>query len=128
MVVSRAVNLAAGAVQVALQVASLPAIQAVTGAAVDAFLRTNGCFVGAQSIQFTARDLIVFSSLADARGLTAFSRIDASTMMRRRIVRVLGKCNQRRRKHESKHRGNDWPDTHVVLSFAALARHRALPD
>jgi hypothetical protein len=123
-----AVDLATCPIQVALQIPSLPPIQAVTGSTIDTFLCANRGSVGAQSIKLATRDLVVLSSLANTRGLTPLASVDPRTMMHRRIVRVLGKGDHGRREHESKHCRNQWPNRHVVPSFATLARRAYLSD
>jgi len=104
---SRSIDLAAGAIEIALQVLSLPATQAISGTTVDTLLGANRGFVGAQSIQFSACNLILVSSGADPRDLPVLSRVDSGSLLRGRVVAILRKCDDRGREREPKHRRND---------------------
>jgi len=126
--VFRAIDLAAGSVQIALQVAPLGAVQSIARASIHALFRSDRRFVRSQPVQLASRQFAVLPAVSDPRGLPPLARVDTSTMMRGRVGYVLSKREHGRREHESKRRRNNASNQYVVLAFAALARHLALPD
>jgi len=106
-----AVDLAAGLIQISLEIPAFPAVQPISGLAVDAFFRANGGLIGAQPVQLTSRELIILPAIPDALYLMVFAGIDASRPLGWRLI--LREGTQRRREHESKSHSDDSSNQHA---------------
>jgi hypothetical protein len=105
MVMLRTIDFAAGSIEISLEIPAFPAVQSVTGPAVDAFLGANGGLVGTQPVQLPARELVILPAVPDALNLAMFPGIDAPRPLIGRLI--LREGAQRPREHESKcHRDN----------------------
>jgi hypothetical protein len=105
------VNLAAGSIQVSLKVAAFRPVQSIPGSAIDTFLRANGGFVGAQPVQFAAREIPVLPAVPDAQHLSVLTDIDASSLRCRRLI--LREGAQRTSERDSKGHGDDTSNQHA---------------
>src|SRR5262245_25085404 len=111
IVVLRAVDLAAGSIQISLEISAFRAIQSIARLAIHPFLRANRGLVGAQPVQFTPRELIVLPAISDALHLAVFAGIDASRPLGSRLV--LREGAQGSREHESKGHRDDSSNQHA---------------
>jgi hypothetical protein len=109
--VLRSGDLAAGSIQISLEIPAFPAVQSITRSSVHAFLGADGRFVAAKPVQFTPGELIVLAAFSDAQHLTVFTGIDPSRPLGRRLI--LREGAQGAQKRESKGRSHDTSNQHA---------------